>query len=306
MATSFDSYRLFYYVGKYKNITRAAEALFLSQSTVSRSMQSLEAELGIKLFERSQHGIILTREGEVLFEEISKACELIFSGEEKVHRMQQFSEGSIRVGVNDFTFQSFILPVLKEFHTDFPSVRLEISSVEHALDGASLTSCFEADIDFACLSSYPGMDDADVEREDIAEFNDILIAGKAFQELRDGSYYYYDITSRYPFVCRSDNASGANYVEQLMREKGINFCPAFNVNNLSLFAPMVAQGLCLAVIPSAYLDNYRDNDDIFEVKMKDPLPSRCISIVTSSKRQKSAASEEFIKRVKKYVNEKIS
>ena len=52
MSASFDSYKIFYYVAKYGNITRAASTLFLSQSTVSRSVQSLEAELGCRLFTR--------------------------------------------------------------------------------------------------------------------------------------------------------------------------------------------------------------------------------------------------------------
>ena len=66
MSASFDSYKIFYFVGKYKNITHAAGALFLSQSTVSRAMQSLESDLGCKLMERSQQGIFLTAEGEML------------------------------------------------------------------------------------------------------------------------------------------------------------------------------------------------------------------------------------------------
>lgn len=306
MSANFDSYRHFYYVGKYKNISRAADALFLSQSTVSRSMQGLEAELGVKLFERSQHGIILTREGEVLYEQISQACDLIFAGEERLQRLQNLSEGNIRIGVNDFTFQSFVLPVLRDFHTDFPSVSLEILSIEHALDGPALTNYIENHIDFACISSYPGVDDADVLREDIAQFNDVLIAGDAYSELKNDSYYYYDITTRYPFVCRTDNASGANYIAQLMRSKGINFRPAYHVNNLSLFTPMVSQGLCLAIVPSAYLDNYKENHHIFEVEMKDPLPQRSICILTSPKQQRSAANDEFIKRLKKYIVQKIS
>ena len=91
-----------------------------------------------------------------------------------------------------------------------------------------------------------------------------------------------------------------------MTSKGIRFRPAYHVNNLSLFAPMVSNGLCLAIVPSSYLDNYKENMNIFEVSMKDPLPERSICILTSAKQKKSAAIDEFIKRLKQYISRKIT
>ncbi len=52
MSASFDYYRTFYYVAKYKNFTRAATMLLSSQPSVTRSIQNLESELGCRLFIR--------------------------------------------------------------------------------------------------------------------------------------------------------------------------------------------------------------------------------------------------------------
>ncbi|MCF0120534.1 MAG: LysR family transcriptional regulator, partial [Oscillospiraceae bacterium] len=103
MSASFDLYKVFYYVGKFKNITHAAAALFVSQSTVSRSIQSLESELGCRLFDRHRHGVTLTVEGEALYEHISKACEDIFLGEEKLLSRRRLSEYELKIGLGDIT-----------------------------------------------------------------------------------------------------------------------------------------------------------------------------------------------------------
>lgn len=60
MSVNLDSYKTFYYVAKYRNITHAAKALFQTQPTVSRCIAGLEAELGCRLFVRSKKGVMLT------------------------------------------------------------------------------------------------------------------------------------------------------------------------------------------------------------------------------------------------------
>lgn len=64
---TFDYYRIFYFVAKYKSFTKAAEVLQNSQPNISRCMGNLEQELECKLFMRSNRGIILTPEGKKLY-----------------------------------------------------------------------------------------------------------------------------------------------------------------------------------------------------------------------------------------------
>ena len=61
MLTSLDYYRIFYYVAKYRNFTRAADVLLTSQPTVTRTIKNLESDLGCRLFIRGKRGVTLTR-----------------------------------------------------------------------------------------------------------------------------------------------------------------------------------------------------------------------------------------------------
>jgi DNA-binding transcriptional LysR family regulator len=63
MTSNFEYYKIFYYVAKYGNLTRAAAALNTSQPAVTRVIHKLEADLGCRLFIRSKSGMELTAEG---------------------------------------------------------------------------------------------------------------------------------------------------------------------------------------------------------------------------------------------------
>ena len=64
MNISYDYYRVFYYVAKYRSITQAAAALMNNQPNLTRIIKNLEGELGCSLFVRSRQGVPLTPEGE--------------------------------------------------------------------------------------------------------------------------------------------------------------------------------------------------------------------------------------------------
>ena len=83
---NYEYYKIFYYVGKHKNITRAAADLFSSQPAVTRAIQNLEAELGCRLFVRTKNGVEFTHDGGKLYEYISAAHSQIVKGEEEISR----------------------------------------------------------------------------------------------------------------------------------------------------------------------------------------------------------------------------
>ena len=77
MNISYDYYRVFYYVAKYRSFTAAARVLINNQPNVTRMMKRLEEELGCTLFIRQRRGVLLTPEGEKLYAHISVAFEHI-------------------------------------------------------------------------------------------------------------------------------------------------------------------------------------------------------------------------------------
>jgi DNA-binding transcriptional LysR family regulator len=73
--TDWDKFKLFYYVAKAGSFTAAATVLNITQPAISRSIQLLEHQLKIKLFERLPRGLVLTKQGESLLQATERAFE---------------------------------------------------------------------------------------------------------------------------------------------------------------------------------------------------------------------------------------
>ena len=87
MNSNFEYYKVFYYVSKYENLTKAESALKTSQPAVTRTIQNLENELGCRLFTRSKTGMKLTPEGKIFYEYIAAGCAQFFRGENNLSNM---------------------------------------------------------------------------------------------------------------------------------------------------------------------------------------------------------------------------
>lgn len=106
----------------------AARALDIAQSTLTQAIQSLEAELGVILLNRSHQGISLTALGENF---LVRANAIIRDCERATQDMRPLTEepqGHIALGVTSEPLAEFLLPVLKRFIERFPRVRVHVSS----------------------------------------------------------------------------------------------------------------------------------------------------------------------------------
>ena len=129
MAISYDYYRIFYYVAKYKNFTQAANALMNNQPNISRSISNLEHELGCRLFVRSNRGVTLTPEGEKLYTRVAVAHRQLQAAEAELAKERSLQSGMISVGVSETALHVLLLSRIQEFHKAYPGIRIRISSV---------------------------------------------------------------------------------------------------------------------------------------------------------------------------------
>ena len=87
MDTNFEHYKVFYYVAKYENLTKAASVLKTSQPAVTRTIHNLENILGCRLFIRSKTGMKLTPEGNIFYEYVAAGCAQFFKGENNLSNL---------------------------------------------------------------------------------------------------------------------------------------------------------------------------------------------------------------------------
>jgi DNA-binding transcriptional LysR family regulator len=120
----------FQMVGKLHSITRAAEHLHVSQSTVTLAIQKLEESLDIQLFDRSQKQLSLTTEGHVFLQSVSDILNRLQDATAELQEYRQLQKGTLRVGVPPL-IGSFLFPeILAEFTIRYP--KLQLSTIEES------------------------------------------------------------------------------------------------------------------------------------------------------------------------------
>ena len=104
--------RVFYYVAKTGQISKAAELLNVSQPAISYSLKELENQLGYTLFYRNSKGIEPTLEAKELYSYISTAFNILNDAEEHIKNLNSLNIGCIRIGtpshIGIFFLSSFI------------------------------------------------------------------------------------------------------------------------------------------------------------------------------------------------------
>ena len=126
MYENLNNYKIFYTVAKKQNISHAAEALFISQPAISKSISNLENGLGTKLFDRTSKGVRLTPEGEILYNHISNAFDSISRGEDELKRINELGIGQLRIGVSTSLCKFILLDYLQDFIVANPHVKMFI------------------------------------------------------------------------------------------------------------------------------------------------------------------------------------
>ncbi len=120
--------RYFLMVAREENITKAAQLLHVTQPTLSRQLMQLEEELGVKLFQRSSHSIILTEDGMLL-----KRCaqELVSLADKAVLEFSQKDAeltGEISIGGGELQSVDFFAGMLAAFRKKHPFIQYNLYS----------------------------------------------------------------------------------------------------------------------------------------------------------------------------------
>lgn len=290
---TFDYYKVFYFVGKYKNITKAAERLFTSQPAVTRSIQNLESELKCRLFIRSKSGVDFTHEGKTLFDYVSVAYQQLTKGEEEILNMSGSDRfGTIYLGTTVTALKELIFEVIDEFHKKHPEVKfnLSIHSSDHTID---ILKSGLSDIAFV---TTPFKTSSNMNVVELKTFENIIIAGQTFSELK-GKVFKLEDTAKYPFASVGKDMQLREYITDLFNDKGISLTFDAEVDSANMIVPMVSHNIGLGIVPKEFALEAIERGEIFEVKLDKPLPKRKLCMVTDNRYPRTKSSNDFIQQV---------
>ncbi len=294
MSAFFEYYKIFYFVAKAGNITRAAHLLSVTQPSVTKSIRSLERQLGCSLFVRSKKGVALTREGKLLIRKIQPACELIFSAEDDLNDLRQLKAGIMRIGANELTFTSWLLPHVKAFKQKYPDVRIKIENVtiknvRDILDSGA--------IDFAVLSSPVEVED---EKEHyrmsikyVDEFQDILVCGREFFDQAYQDRRLRDLIEL-PMVSMPEGTSTREFYDSFFEKHNLIFRPDIELSSVDQISRAIKESLGIGFIPENVARSGLEDGTLRRIPLAEPIPRRYNCIMTVYNNPPSITARTFI------------
>lgn len=242
--------KYFITVAQQESFSRAAESLFVTQSSLSKQIASLEKELGITLFERHGRSITLSPAGEVLLEGAIRLVEEeqeLSSYVSKVgEKMPQYNKLILQLRdpvPENIDFCKILAKTVLEFKALYPSIRFEFRYDNNPAPIMNLSSA-EADL-FVCMANEVRMDD-DLNIMVLTEDPFVLVASDRL--IPDPSNVdYVNILSNYPIVIGNEGNAVLD-VSQVLNEFGLH--PRIEYTN-GIFAQLMALCAqdCVSLIP---------------------------------------------------------
>ena len=118
--------RYFLAVAREENITKAAGLLHISQPSLSRQLMQMEETLGVKLFKRSRHRVILTDEGRLLRRRAQEIVDLADKAEKELAQGEDGICGEISIGCGETKNMAYLSQMMVSFRQKYPEVAFEI------------------------------------------------------------------------------------------------------------------------------------------------------------------------------------
>ena len=134
MAMDWDKLKAFYSVADAGSFTRAAEKLQLSQSAISRQISALEESLNVSLFHRHARGLILTEQGELLFENVQSIFRQLSLIEGQLLDSKTRAEGPLLITVPDLIGNLWLSPLIPIFQKENPEICLSVIMEDRVLN----------------------------------------------------------------------------------------------------------------------------------------------------------------------------
>ncbi len=284
MTTTYDYYRIFYYVAQYHSFTRAAEALENNQPNITRCMRNLEQDLGCKLFLRSNRGVTLTPEGRRLYRRIAAAVEQIQLGEDEIRRDCSLESGTLSISASEAALHMLLLDKLSAFHARYPGVRLRITneSTPQAIELLRQGQC-----DFAVVTT-PQPTQRTLHQTELLRFREVAVCGPAYGELATGRRSLHELACC-PLVCLGGGTSTYAFYQNLFARYNEPFRVDVEAATMDQILPLVQHGLGIGFYPATLAAPYIARGELFVIPLEEPLPERAISLVEDSGRPRSTA-----------------
>ncbi len=259
-----DKLRIFHAVADAGSLTHAGDTLNLSQSAVSRQIRALEESLDATLFHRHARGLILTEQGELLFDATRSMSQRLEAAVARIRDSNEEVFGVLRVTTTTGYGSLWLAPRLPKLYEQYPDLQIDLMLDERVLD----LPMREADV--AIRMKEPSQ--ADLVRKRLMAVNMRLYAMPAYLDAH-GRPAVTDDLRHHRLICMNTTSqqvsAGASFVQDLLSHDPRSL---LTVNNYFGGLQAVLNGLGIGVLPDYVVHDFPELERVLPELESNEIP----------------------------------
>jgi LysR family cyn operon transcriptional activator len=276
-------------VAEHHSFTRAAEALYVSQPTLSQQIKQLEESLDVQLLDRSGRHVRLTDAGEVYLRHARRALGELDAGKRAIHELQDLSRGSLRLGMTPIT-EYLTTPLLDYFNTHYPGIAVSALEMSQSdIEAGVAEDLIDLGIAFDnTLSTEARSSDIDTHILFIESLN--LAVGEAHPCAGQQAPLTEDALEQVPLALLNTKFALRRLFDLYCLEHNITPRIAIESNSLSVIVEIARLGRLATILPNAIACS---QPGLHPVMMLPELPHHTITLICRKGAYKSPACQAF-------------
>lgn len=253
---SLELYRIFKIVAEEGNLTKASELLFISQPAVTKHIHNLENELNLKLFERTQHGMVLTKDGENLYNQIKDSVNILSSVKDSVEQID-----NINIGIHINFSSDFYRPILNKLKEKNPNIEFTI--------GKSNTENMFSMLEKNEIDAYLSKRQPDDIHSNSVQFISLGILHDHFFVNSNSEYLNKNISMEEPITIHTlrNISSTSKNIEDAIKESGYKNITIKN-NTFSTILEELQNSDIIAYITEEYIQKELSEDKLKKIDLR--------------------------------------
>jgi len=247
-------------VARRGNVSRAAEALFLTQPAITARLKALERDLGIKLFVRSSRGMKLSDAGRAFLPYAERTMTTVDEGRQLVTNLRQGNVGELVIAAAP-AVSTYVLPeILRVFRSTHPNVRLGVKT-GHTEEVLEMVLRAEAHVGIGRPIRHP-----EIELIPVLEDEMLLVVSARHAFARRGKVRMDELAAE-RLILFDRTSSYHELTSSLFRQAGVVPASTLELDNVEAAKKMVQQGLGIALLPRMALVSELKSGSLRPVKL---------------------------------------
>ncbi len=292
MKVTYDYYRIFYYVAKYRSFTRAAKVLLNSQPNITRTINNLEDALNCRLFFRTRSGVTLTPEGEKLFVHVQVAMEHLQMGEQEIENSKRLVNGNLSIAVSEIALHTLVLKVLQDFHQKYPGVHIRMSN---DLTHQAIEAVRSGEAELAVVTTPTGVQKP-LSEMSLFPLKMVLVAGPNYQHF-SGRKVKMEELANCSFITLGRKTETYMYLDSFFASCNMFFNPSIEAATTEQVLPLIKHDIGIGIIPYVLAKEAIEKKEVYEIMLEEKIPNRYVTLVWDKNRPMSTVAKTIINHI---------